>query len=217
METKPFIIGIAGGTGAGKTTFAKSIYVGFGGTGWGGSGTTTTDNGVPGCAAEEDSFGSIAYLSHDHYYKDLAHLPMEDRAKTNFDHPNSLDTDLLIRHLEQLLEGKTVVVPRYDFKRHCRYQEGEVDDEGRSTGRIVESKRIVLVEGILIFSVKALVDLMDLKIFVVSHKQTTKICLDLNSPYDTPNQFDIFVAKTININQNGENQYLPRMRRVIFD
>ena len=142
---------------------------------------------------------------------------MEDRAKTNFDHPNSLDTDLLIRHLEQLLEGKTVVVPRYDFKRHCRYQEGEVDDEGRSTGRIVESKRIVLVEGILIFSVKALVDLMDLKIFVVSHKQTTKICLDLNSPYDTPNQFDIFVAKTININQNGENQYLPRMRRVIFD
>ena len=171
-KTKPFIIGIAGGTGAGKTTFAKSIYVGFGGTGWG---TKTTDNGVlPGIAAEEDSFGSIAYLSHDHYYKDLAHLPMEDRAKTNFDHPNSLDTDLLIRHLEQLLKGYTVVVPRYDFKRHCRYQEGEVDDEGRSTGRIVESKRVILVEGILIFSVKALVDLMDLKIFVVSHHHTTQ-------------------------------------------
>jgi len=62
-KTKPFIIGIAGGTGAGKTTFAKSIYVGFGGTGWGGSGTkTTTNNGVlPGIAAEEDGFGSIAY------------------------------------------------------------------------------------------------------------------------------------------------------------
>ena len=175
-KTKPFIIGIAGGTGAGKTTFAKSIYVGFGGTGWGGSGTkTTTDNGVlPGIAAEEDGFGSIAYLSHDHYYKDLTHLSMEDRAKTNFDHPNSLDTDLLIRHLEQLLEGHTVVVPRYDFKRHCRYQEGEVDDEGRSTGRIVESKRVILVEGILIFSVKALVDLMHLKIFVVSHHHTTQ-------------------------------------------
>ena len=170
---KPFIIGIAGGTGAGKTTFAKSIYAGLGGTGWGGSGTNTTDNGVIGSAAEEGGFGGIAHLSHDHYYKDLAHLPMEDRAKTNFDHPDSLDTDLLVSHLEQLLEGRTVVVPRYDFKRHCRYQEGEVDDEGQSTGRVVESKPIILVEGILIFSVKALAQLMDLKIFVVSPPPST--------------------------------------------
>ena len=97
---------------------------------------------------------------------------MEDRARNNFDHPNSLDTDLLIHHLAELIEGRPVVVPRYDFKRHCRYQEGEIDDEGRSTGRIVESERIILVEGILIFSVKALVRLMDLKIFVVSSGST---------------------------------------------
>ena len=113
-KTKPFIIGIAGGTGAGKTTFAKSIYVGFGGTGWGGSGTkTTTNNGVlPGIAAEEDGFGSIAYLSHDHYYKDMTHLSMEDRAKTNFDHPNSLDTDLLIGCVFSPFRGCIRLLPR---------------------------------------------------------------------------------------------------------
>ncbi len=178
-KKKPFIIGIAGGTGAGKTTFAQSIYAGFGGTGWGGrSDAMTTHDGIVGGAVEGDGFGSIAYLSHDHYYKDLAHLPMEDRARNNFDHPDSLDTDLLIHHLAELIEGRTVVVPRYDFKRHCRYQEGEIDDEGRSTGRIVESKRIILVEGILIFSVKALVQLMDLKIFVVSPGSTPS-CRDL--------------------------------------
>ena len=139
----------------GKTTFAKSIYAACGGTAWG---------------TREDSDGStddITHLSHDDYYKDLAHLPFEERAKTNFDHPSALDTELLIQHLKQLIEGKTAVVPRYDFKRHCRYQDGEVDDEGRTTGRVVESKKVILVEGILILSVKELTSLMDLKVFVV--------------------------------------------------
>ena len=189
----PIIIGIAGGTGAGKTTFAKSIYEACGGTGWG----TEAD----GSAGEEDC-NIITHLSHDDYYKDLTHLSFEERAKVNFDHPSSLgernsyfcahllsntcyisllfissakrtmhnllDTDLLIHHLKHLLEGKTVVVPRYDFKRHLRYQEGEVDDNGRTSGRVVESKDIILVEGILILGVKELVNLMDLKVYVVS-------------------------------------------------
>lgn len=117
----------------------------------------------------EDSDGSaddITHLSHDDYYKDIAHLPFEERAKTNFDHPDALDTDLLIQHLKQLIEGKTVIVPRYDFKRHCRFKDGEVDDEGRSSGRVVDSKKVILVEGILILSVKKLTNLMDLKVFV---------------------------------------------------
>lgn len=65
--------------------------------------------------------------------------------------------------------GETVIVPRYDFKRHCRYQDGEIDDEGRITGRIVDSKKVILIEWILILSTKELTDLMDLKVFVVRH------------------------------------------------
>lgn len=118
-------------------------------------------------SAAEDKC-QITYLSHDDYYKDLSHLPFESRSCTNFDHPASLDTDLMIQHIKELLEGNSVIVPRYDFTRHCRYQEGEVDSDGRTSGRVVESKQIILVEGILILSIQGLVDLMDLKVFVVS-------------------------------------------------
>jgi len=158
-EAKKIIIGIAGGTGAGKTTFAKTIYTACGGTGWGTAITDTT-------ATTTDEECNITHLSHDDYYKDLTHLSLEERAKVNFDHPSSLDTDLLIQHLRQLLAGETVIVPRYDYTRHCRFAEGEVDGEGRSSGRVVESKNVILVEGILILSVKELVALMDLKVFV---------------------------------------------------
>ena len=157
-RTKRIVIGIAGGTGAGKTTFARSIYAAFGGKGWGlpqDSSTTSTDD----C--------HITYLSHDDYYKDLSSLSFEERACTNFDHPSSLDTELMIQHIKELLEGKSIVAPRYDFSRHCRFQEGEVDGEGRTSGRVVESKKIILVEGILILSISELTDLMDLKVFVV--------------------------------------------------
>ncbi|KAL7535204.1 hypothetical protein ACHAXR_006336 [Thalassiosira sp. AJA248-18] len=162
-KKKPIIIGIAGGTGAGKTTFAKSIYAACGGIGWG-EGTQQTEENHNEESSSNNS--NITHFSHDDYYKDLSHLSLEERAKVNFDHPSSLDTDLLIQHLQQLLEGKTVIVPRYDYKRHCRYQEGEVDDDGRSSGRVVESKNVILVEGILILSVKELTDLMDLKVYV---------------------------------------------------
>ncbi|EED91695.1 predicted protein [Thalassiosira pseudonana CCMP1335] len=146
---KPLVIGVAGGTGAGKTTLARNIYAHFGAAG------STSEND---CA--------IAHLSHDDYYRDIGHLSFEERAKTNFDHPSSLDTDLLIHHVKELLEGRSVVCPRYDFSRHCRYKDGEVDSEGRNSGRVVESKRVILVEGILILSDRELVNLMDLKVFV---------------------------------------------------
>ncbi len=164
---KPIIIGIAGGTGAGKSTFAKSVYHGFGGGG-GGSKSKNEDN-------DNDNFHdcddanttNIAHLSHDDYYKDLSHLTMEERALVNFDHPDSLDNELLIHHLDQLSRGVAIQVPRYDFKRHCRFQEGEVDALGRKGGRVVESKQVILVEGILILSISGLVKMMDLKVFVV--------------------------------------------------
>jgi len=92
-------IGIAGGTGAGKSTLARRVYQELG-------------EGL-----------NVTYLMHDNYYKDLSHLTIEERAKTNFDHPDSLDTDLLIQHIKDLRLGKSVNVPNYDFSTHSRLLE----------------------------------------------------------------------------------------------
>ena len=103
---------------------------------------------------------NVAYLTHDDYYKDISHLSYEERSQTNFDHPDSLDTNLLIQHVAQLKnEGqkKSVNVPIYDFTTHSRLKDRV---------KVVEPKSIILVEGILIFSDEELVNLLDLKVFV---------------------------------------------------
>jgi uridine kinase len=128
---QPLIIGVAGGTGSGKTTVSNSIL-------------------------ERVGSDQISYIQHDHYYRDRSHLPPEERGKINFDHPDSLENELLARHLKILKGGQAVEVPQYDFTTHVRKPE---------TTR-VEPRRVILVEGILIFAVKALRDLMDIKLFV---------------------------------------------------
>jgi len=128
---QPLIIGVAGGTGSGKTTVSNSIL-------------------------ERVGSDQISYIQHDHYYRDRSHLPPEERGKINFDHPDSLENELLARHLKMLKGEQSVEVPRYDFTTHVRKPE---------TTR-VEPRRVILVEGILIFAVKALRDLMDIKVFV---------------------------------------------------
>jgi uridine kinase len=127
----PLVIGIAGGSGSGKTTLANLILERIG---------------------EE----SIAYLPHDAYYKDLSALPQNQRVAINFDHPDSLDTDLLIQHIKDLKSAKVVDLPIYDFKTHSRTQE---------TIRI-EPRPVIMVEGILIFADAILRQLLDVKIFV---------------------------------------------------
>ncbi|HYW09405.1 MAG TPA: uridine kinase [Longimicrobium sp.] len=128
---KPFLIGIAGGTGSGKTTVARRIY-------------------------ESLHLNSAAFIDHDAYYRELAHLPVEERERMNFDHPDSLDNDLLIHHLEELVAGRAVEKPVYDFTRHTRAPE---------TAR-VDPRHVVLVDGILLFADARLRDMFDLKIFV---------------------------------------------------
>jgi uridine kinase len=130
-QTTPLIIGIAGGSGSGKTTVAQSILQRVGPE-------------------------RIAYLQHDEYYKDLSGLPPAQRAAINFDHPNSLETCLLVQHIEQLKNSQPVEVPIYDFATHSR------------TNRTftVNPRRVVLVEGILIFTEPILRVLFDVKIFV---------------------------------------------------
>lgn len=128
---KPITIGIAGGTGSGKTTIAQEIYKAIG---------------------EE----KIAFLHHDSYYKDQSDKPFSERVKTNYDHPNSLETDLLIKHLKELLCGNTISVPIYDFSQHTRTGQTET----------VKPKPVIMVEGILIFVDKNLREMFDIKIFV---------------------------------------------------
>ena len=130
-RTAALVIGIAGGSGSGKTTVAQEIL-------------------------QRVGPDRIAFLQHDSYYKDLSGLPPTQRAEVNFDHPNSLETDLLIEHIACLRDGKPVEVPIYDFATHSR------------TNRTftVQPRRVILVEGILIFTEKALRDMFDVKIFV---------------------------------------------------
>ena len=128
---KPFVIGVAGGTGSGKTTVSTRI---------------------------QEAVGQqhIAYLQHDNYYRDQGHLSFEERSKANYDHPDSLETDLMVRHLSELRAGRPVDIPIYNFARHRRMAEIEH----------IEPSQIVLVEGILIFAEPALRELFDMRIFV---------------------------------------------------
>ncbi len=128
---KPLIIGVAGGSGSGKTTVIQHIVNEIG----------------------EDNLSLIA---HDAYYRDLKHLSFEERARQNFDHPASLETELLIRHLRALCSGYSIDCPIYDFNNHVRMEKALK----------VTPKKIILVDGILIFYEKELRKQMDIKLFV---------------------------------------------------
>lgn len=125
------VVGISGGTGSGKTTLSELIL-------------------------EKIGRQKIAYLPHDAYYRDQKHLPPEERAKVNYDHPDSLETELLIEHIEHLKKGHEIEMPQYDFTVHSR----------KEKTLTIKPKRVVLVEGILIFVEKALRNLFDMKIYV---------------------------------------------------
>ena len=124
------VIGIAGGSGSGKTTLMKNIISRFG--------------------------AQIAVISHDNYYKRRDELPFEEHCKLNYDEPAAFDTQLMVRQLEQLRQGKAIDCPVYDFTVHNRS-----DEVIR-----IEPKNVIVVEGILIFENKSLRDKMDIKIFV---------------------------------------------------
>lgn len=127
----PLVIGIAGGSGSGKTTVSQSIL-------------------------QRADPSLVAYIQHDSYYKDLASLPPTQRATINFDHPNSLETDLMVEHVRQLKSGNAVEVPSYDFTTHTR----------KGDTQHVDARPIVLVEGILLFTDPRMRELCDLKLFV---------------------------------------------------
>jgi uridine kinase len=128
---KMLIIGITGGTGCGKTTVVNQII-------------------------KELSGEEVTVISQDSYYKDLSHLSFEERTKNNFDHPNSIDFELLKEHLLKLKAGQTIQSPTYSFVEHNRTKET----------LLVKPTKVVIVEGILIFSHPDIRSLFDIKIFV---------------------------------------------------
>ena len=127
----PIILGIAGGSGSGKTTVSQAIL-------------------------NKVGPDKIAYIPHDAYYKDLSGLPPNLKAEVNFDHPNSLETELMVRHVQSLRDGAAIEMPHYDFSTHSRTTE---------TIKILPHP-VIIVEGILIFSDADLRKLFDIKIFV---------------------------------------------------
>src|SRR3990167_4020792 len=131
MSNPTIIIGISGASASGKSLLANTIV-------------------------NEIGSDRVVVISEDSYYKDLHNLPLEERAKTNFDHPDALDHELLIQHLKLLRKGKTVEIPKYDFALHQR----------KTESRALGQHRIIVLEGILLFVDPALRSTMDIRIFM---------------------------------------------------
>lgn len=132
MSTRhPIIVGVAGGSGSGKTTVVQSLVEGVVGD-------------------------SVSLIHHDSYYREFSGMAFEDREKVNFDHPDSLETELLVDHLRKLAKGETVDVPVYDFTTHRR----------KAEVRTVEPTKVIIVDGILVLADATLRQLMDIKLYV---------------------------------------------------
>jgi uridine kinase len=127
----PLVIGVAGGSGSGKTTVTNAIL-------------------------ERVGRERIAVLPHDSYYQDLSHLPLEERARVNFDHPDAFDNALYMAHVDALIQGRAVAMPTYDFATYVRLPAVVA----------VQSQPVILLEGILIFVDAELRSRMDIKLFV---------------------------------------------------
>ena len=131
MMTKPLIIGIAGGTGSGKSTVARRV-------------------------AEALTEASVAFIDMDAYYKNFAHLPMAERRRVNWDHPDAFDLDLLVSHLSRLCEGQPIEKPTYDFVEHAR--------SPRTVA--IAPADVVVIDGILLFVEARVRELCDVKVYV---------------------------------------------------
>lgn len=137
MPRAPVVIGVAGGSGSGKTTVVRRIV---------------------------DSLGpdQVTVLEHDRYYRDRNDLRFEERVALNYDHPDALETDLLVRHVRDLKAGKSIDVPTYDFTRFVRLEATEQ----------MTPRKAIIVEGILILADPSLRDLMEVKVFVDADADT---------------------------------------------
>ncbi len=175
---RPILIGITGGTGSGKSTIAKEIYNKFG----------------------EDC---IAMIEQDSYYKDQSHLSMEERTKTNYDHPNAFDTPLLIEHLKTLLKKEAIDKPIYDFESHNRKKD---------TIR-VEAREIVIVEGILVLEEEEIRNLLDIKLYVDTDADVRIIRRLLRDINERARTVDSVINQYLNVVRPMHMQFIEPTKR----
>lgn len=178
MTRKPVVIGVAGGSGSGKTSVTKSIYETFKGH-------------------------SILMLEQDYYYKDQSHLPLEERLKTNYDHPLAFDNDLLIEHLHALLQYEPVEKPVYDYTMHTRSSETIQ----------VEPKDVIILEGILILEDERLRDLMDIKLFVDTDADLRIVRRLLRDIKERGRSMDSVIEQYVNVVRPMHNQFIEPTKR----
>ncbi|QVK19388.1 uridine kinase [Mycoplasmatota bacterium] len=175
---KSIIIGIAGGTASGKTTVTKNI-------------------------AENFKKEHVSVIRHDDYYKDQSHLTFEERLQTNYDHPFSLDNELLYQHLGILLKGESIQKPTYDFTVHTRAKLTE----------LIEPTNIIILEGILIFEDVKLRDLMDIKIYVDIDDDIRFIRRLLRDTKERNRKIESVVSQYLNTVKPMHNQFVEPYKR----
>jgi uridine kinase len=178
MNRKPVVIGVAGGSGSGKTSVTKAIIDSFKGH-------------------------SILMIEQDYYYKDQSHLPMEERLKTNYDHPLAFDNDLLIEHIEKLLRYEAIEKPVYDYAIHTR--SSDIID--------VEPKDVIILEGILILEDERLRDLMDMKLYVDTDADLRIIRRLLRDIKERGRSMDSVIEQYVNVVRPMHNQFIEPTKR----
>ncbi|SIT82667.1 uridine kinase [Edaphobacillus lindanitolerans] len=177
-KQRPLIIGIAGGSGSGKTSVTRSIYN----------------------VVKEHS---VVVIEHDYYYKDQSHLAFEERLKTNYDHPFAFDTDLLIEHINELLEGKAVDRPVYDYALHTRSDKTEV----------IEPKEVIIIEGILVLDDARLRELMDIKLFVDTDADLRIIRRLQRDITERGRSIDSVIGQYLSVVRPMHNQFIEPTKR----
>ncbi len=175
---RPILIGIAGGTGSGKSTVTREIY------------KSITDR-------------NVAIIEQDSYYKDQSDISFEERVKTNYDHPFAFDNELLISHLKDLLDGKSIQKPIYDFENHNRKKETV----------LVEPKDIIVLEGILILYDEDLRKLMDIKLFVDTDADVRVIRRILRDIKDRGRTLDSVVKQYMTTVRPAHMQFVEPTKR----
>ncbi len=178
MSEKPVVIGVAGGTGSGKTTVTRSIFQQF---------TNKT----------------ILMMEQDYYYKDQSHLPFEERLKTNYDHPLAFDNELLMEHIQKLLNRESIEKPVYDYKLHTRSEEVIP----------TESKDVIILEGIMVLEDERLRDLMDIKVFVDTDADVRIIRRLLRDINERGRTIDSVIDQYINVVRPMHLQFVEPTKR----
>lgn len=176
--TKPIVIGVTGGSGSGKTSVSRAIFDHFSGH-------------------------SILMLEQDFYYKDQSHLSFEERLKTNYDHPFAFDTELVVQHLQDLINFKAIDKPVYDYAKHTRSEE------------IIhqEPKEVIIVEGILILDDPRLRDLMDIKVYVDTDDDIRIIRRIKRDIEERGRTLDSVIEQYLNVVKPMHNQFVEPTKR----